>query len=70
MLASYSFPSGHAVGATLFYGILAAILVSKVKAWHWRVTTVLVAVGMVSLVSFSRIYLGVHFLSDVLAAGG
>jgi len=35
VLASYSVPSGHAVGATLFYGILAAILVSKVKAWHW-----------------------------------
>ena len=67
-LATYSFPSGHAAGATLFYGVLAAYLVYKMKPWRWRVFIVFLAVAMVALVGLSRIYLGVHYPSDVLAA--
>ena len=67
-LTTYSFPSGHAAGATLFYGILAAFLVTHISKWRWRAVVVLVAILLVALVGFSRIYLGVHYLSDVLAA--
>ena len=68
VLTSYSFPSGHVVGTTLFYGVLAAFLVSKINAWTWRALVVLLAFVMVALVALSRVYLGVHYLSDVLAA--
>ena len=67
-LTTFSFPSGHAAGATLFYGVLAAYLICKVKPWRWRIFIALLAVGMTALVGLSRIYLGVHYLSDVLAA--
>lgn len=67
-LASYSFPSGHAAGATLFFGILASFIVCRTRAWSWRVAACLAAVTAVLVVSFSRMYLGVHYLSDVLAA--
>jgi membrane-associated phospholipid phosphatase len=68
VLSSYSFPSGHVAGATLFYGVLAAMLVAHIQAWRWRVLVVLAAVVLVLLVALTRMYLGVHYLSDVLAA--
>lgn len=67
-LASYSFPSGHTAAATLFYGVLAAYLIYRVTSWHWRLFIVLLAIILVALVGLSRMYLGVHYLSDVLAA--
>lgn len=66
-LATYSFPSGHAAGATLFYGVLAAYLVCLDVRWRTRALVALGACTMVLLVAFSRVYLGVHYLSDVLA---
>ena len=68
VLTTYSFPSGHVAGATLFYGVVAAMLVSRIKAWRWRVSIALAAITMVALVALSRMYLGAHYLSDVLAA--
>jgi membrane-associated phospholipid phosphatase len=68
LLTSYSFPSGHVAGATLFYGVLAALLVARVVDWRWRLLIVLTALFMVLLVALTRVYLGVHYLSDVLAA--
>jgi membrane-associated phospholipid phosphatase len=67
-LASYSFPSGHTVGATLFYGFLAFLLLAHVRRPAWRKAIVGVAVVMVLLVAFSRVYLGVHYFTDVAAA--
>ena len=67
-LTTYSFPSGHAAGATLLYGFAIAYLASRVASWHWRILGVIAAALMVSAVALSRMYLGVHYLSDVLAA--
>ncbi len=67
-LDSYSFPSGHAAAATLFYGVLAAWLICTTSSWRWRVVIATLASLLVALVGLSRIYLGVHYLSDVLAA--
>ena len=67
-LTTYSFPSGHVAGATLFYGVIAAMVISRTAAWGWRVMAVLAAITLVTLVALTRVYLGVHYLSDVLAA--
>ena len=65
-LETYSFPSGHTAAATLFYGVLAAYLISRYPAKRgWIVAAALV---LIALVAYSRMYLGVHYLGDVLAA--
>ena len=56
------------MAATVLYGVLATFAVRVIEAWRWRVLAVLVAGLMILLVGFSRIYLGAHYLSDVLAA--
>ena len=67
-LDSYSFPSGHVAGATLFYGVLAASLICATISWRRRVFIATLASLLVATVGLSRIYLGAHYLSDVLAA--
>ncbi len=64
----YSFPSGHAMAATLLYGVLAALAVESIRSWRWRMLIVISAIVLVLLVAFSRMYLGAHYLSDVLGA--
>ena len=67
-LATYSFPSGHAAAATLFYGLVAAYLVRTGRSRLTWLLAVLAASSMVLLVAASRVYLGVHYFSDVVAA--
>src|SRR5215468_9573196 len=65
--SGYSFASGHTIGATLLYGQLMLLILPALKARHWRRLAVFSAVLLVALVGFSRIALGAHFLTDVLA---
>lgn len=67
-LETYSFPSGHMASATLLYGLLAAYLLCRTPQWHRRLAIAAAALLLAGLVGLSRIYLGVHYLSDVLAA--
>jgi undecaprenyl-diphosphatase len=67
-LATYSFPSGHTAGSTLFYGFLAAYIGYRMRDKRVRAACVTVWLFMAALVGFSRVYLGVHYFSDVLAA--
>jgi undecaprenyl-diphosphatase len=67
-LATYSFPSGHTVAATLFWGLVASYAVMSAQRWRVRCALVAGAVLMAVLTGVSRIYLGAHYPSDVLAA--
>ena len=67
-LGTYGFPSGHTAAAVAFYGVLAAFLVSRFFDLRVRAACVAGAVVVVALVAFSRLYLGAHYLSDVVAA--
>ncbi len=66
--SGYSFASGHTIGATLLYGQLALFILPMMKGRRWQTLTVSSAVLLIALVGFSRIALGAHFLTDVLAA--
>lgn len=67
-LPTYSFPSGHTANAALLYGLLACWLVLRCRGLGARLAIIAGACLMVMLVGISRMYLGVHYLSDVLAA--
>jgi len=66
--SGYSFASGHTIGATLLYGQLLLFIMPALRARHWRLLCIFSAISLVLLVGFSRIALGAHFLTDVLAA--
>jgi undecaprenyl-diphosphatase len=66
--SGYSFASGHTIGATLLYGQLVLFVLPSLKARHLRLLCIFSAASLVVLVGFTRIALGAHFLTDVLAA--
>jgi membrane-associated phospholipid phosphatase len=65
--ANYSFPSGHAMISAIMYGLLAYFILLEVKNPAGRIAIIVGTVILVLLIGFSRIYLGVHFVSDVIA---
>ena len=63
----YSFPSGHAMASTAFYGLLIYIVHEKVENKILRNTICIMLGLLILLISISRIYVGVHYTSDVIA---
>lgn len=62
----WSFPSGHASGSMLVYGLLGYLIVRHTRA-EWHIPVVVMTVALVVFIGASRVLLQVHFLSDVLA---
>lgn len=67
-LSSYSFPSGHVSQSTVFYGFLAACLITQTCRRTTHGLIMAAAVLMIIIVAGSRLYLGAHYLTDVVAA--
>ncbi|MEO8430195.1 MAG: phosphatase PAP2 family protein [Acidobacteriota bacterium] len=64
---SYSFPSGHATMCTLFFGGVVALVFRVTRRREIRTAVVLTAFFLILGVDFSRVYLGAHWLTDVVA---
>jgi undecaprenyl-diphosphatase len=64
---SSSFPSGHAMSATIVYSTVAYLAARLYKRTWPGVLTMLIAAFVIAAISLSRLYLGVHYPSDVLA---
>lgn len=62
----YSFPSGHSFTALVVYGLLIALLWKRSIGRGWKVTGTVLLSALIVLVGFSRIYLGVHYFTDVV----
>ena len=65
--AGYSFPSGHALVSCSFYGALVVFAAARTESRVWRWIYRAAGALLVVLIGISRIYLGVHYPSDVLA---
>jgi undecaprenyl-diphosphatase len=64
---TYSFPSGHALFSFCFYGVLAGLLMGRIRSRLAKVVIWTSAAILVGAIGLSRIYLGVHHPSDVIA---
>lgn len=63
---TYSFPSGHALFSVCFYGVLAGLLADRINSLLLRICIWTVAAVLVIAIGLSRVYLGVHYPTDVL----
>ncbi|MFO7983661.1 MAG: phosphatase PAP2 family protein [Desulfuromonadales bacterium] len=63
---SWAFPSAHAFEAAVFYGLMVYMVLGAVSSWRVRLTLITGCSFLALLIGFSRIYLGVHWFSDVL----
>jgi len=68
ILRTYSFPSGHTMLATVFYVTLCVFVVTRLRNLKSRALAISFVILMIALVALSRMYLGAHYFTDILAA--
>ncbi|MFL6247757.1 MAG: phosphatase PAP2 family protein [Thermoanaerobaculia bacterium] len=61
----YSFPSGHAMGSMIVLGSLAYVMARSWGPWRLRSATIALLLTSIATVGVSRVYLGVHWISDI-----
>ena len=64
---SFSFPSGHALATMCFYGMLAFFIMRETSSWPLRLWVATLTLFLSLAIGISRIYLGVHYPTDVVA---
>jgi undecaprenyl-diphosphatase len=67
LASSWSFPSGHAMGTFIFFGLACYVLLRDQRSWPVATVTVSAAGAWSVIMAFSRLYLGVHYPTDVVA---
>lgn len=65
--SGFSYPSGHTISAVLLYGTLILLVNKKIKGKYKKPLMIFFSI-MIFLISISRIYFGVHYLTDVVAS--
>jgi len=63
--SGYSFPSGHAMGSTIVFGALGYLALRTERTWRAKAAALAAAVTLIFTIALSRVYLGVHWISDV-----
>ncbi len=63
---TFSFPSGHVTASVVFFGLLCYIVLRNSKSYAIKLITILISGLFVLLISFSRLFLNVHWFSDIL----
>lgn len=65
-IGGYSFPSGHSMVSMAFYGLLIYIICHYVENKYLKNSLIILNILIIIFIGISRVYLGVHYLSDVL----
>ncbi|HUP60520.1 MAG TPA: phosphatase PAP2 family protein [Thermoanaerobaculia bacterium] len=63
--SGFSFPSGHAMGSVVCFGALSYLAMRAIPRWRWRAAALAFGLTMALSIASSRIYLGVHWISDI-----
>lgn len=61
------FPSGHTTTSVLLFGLMLYLLWRRLPSNTWRVIGLLIVIAIVNLIGFARMYIGDHYLTDILA---
>lgn len=70
VVSDFSFPSGHTMSAMICYGFLAYLLVPKMPSLFWKWVIILASIATMLFIGYSRVFLGGHYLTDVIAGYG